>query len=314
MSKLNALNALNAYTPPAFEKNKVGGYARKKPSFAVHPLFLLAGVFYACTGNLLLFLGATLVAVQHEFAHAVAAAKRGYRLNKILLMPYGAVIDGDLKGLSVKDELSVALAGPICNLCTAVGFLALWWCFPVLYPFTDTAFYLSLTIGLVNLLPAYPLDGGRILNGLLTRWIGEEKAKGISKTVGIFFSLVGFSAFLVLWINGKKNLSLGVFSAFVFFGNAQGKNGRAFYEKICYSGEELFLRGAEIKRVAISENFPVKNLPKLFEKGKFLVAEVYDKREEKLAEFTQKEIAKWFEIGGFTAKISDFIEKRGKKT
>ena len=46
-----------------------------------------------------------LVAVQHECAHAFAAAKLGYKLNAIVLMPFGAVIDGDLRGISFKDEI-----------------------------------------------------------------------------------------------------------------------------------------------------------------------------------------------------------------
>jgi stage IV sporulation protein FB len=126
-------------------------------------LFFIVGIVYAFTGGLPLFLMSCLVALQHECAHAFSASKLGYRLNKIVLMPFGAVIDGDLSGLSNKDEISIALCGPLCNLITAGFFVALWWCFPITYAYTDVACYVSLTIALVNLLPAYPLDGGRIL-------------------------------------------------------------------------------------------------------------------------------------------------------
>ena len=115
----------------------------------------------------MIFILSTLVALQHELAHAFAAAKLGYRLNKVVLMPFGALIDGDLEGLTKKDEICVALAGPICNLFTAILFVALWWMYPATYPFTDTAFYASVSIFAVNLIPAYPLDGGRVLKNLL---------------------------------------------------------------------------------------------------------------------------------------------------
>ena len=131
--------------------------------FQFHPLFLLVGVWYACTGELFLFLLSALVAIQHECAHAFASAKLGYKLNKIILMPFGAIIDGDLKGISFRDEIYVAVCGPLCNLITAGFFVALWWLVPTMYAFTDTACYSSLTIAVINLLPAYPLDGGRIL-------------------------------------------------------------------------------------------------------------------------------------------------------
>ena len=94
-----------------------------------------------------------LVAVQHECAHAFAAAKLGYKLNKIVLMPFGAVIDGDMRGITFKDEIFVAICGPLCNLITAAFFVAVWWFAPTMYAFTDTAFYSSLAIALVNLLP-----------------------------------------------------------------------------------------------------------------------------------------------------------------
>ena len=83
-------------------------YTDKKPLFRLHPLFLIVGIWYACTGELFLFLLSALVAIQHECAHAFASARLGYKLNKIVLMPFGAIIDGDLQGISFKDEILVA--------------------------------------------------------------------------------------------------------------------------------------------------------------------------------------------------------------
>ena len=122
--------------------------------FTIHPLFLLFGVFYALTGRFFLFLTYTLTAVMHEFAHAAAAARVGYRLRRIVLMPYGAIIRGDLEGISFKDEIFVALAGPLANAAAALGFIALWWLFPDAYPYTDTAAFASLGIAAVNVQPA----------------------------------------------------------------------------------------------------------------------------------------------------------------
>ena len=65
----------------------------------IHPLFLAAGVLSAFTGDLLLFCAATLAALEHECAHAIAARRYGFRLDKLVLMPYGAVLSGD--GLTV---------------------------------------------------------------------------------------------------------------------------------------------------------------------------------------------------------------------
>ncbi|MBO7297673.1 MAG: hypothetical protein J6U60_01345, partial [Clostridia bacterium] len=72
-------------------KRNAGRQATCRPRLTLHPLFIAVGVWYCFTGELFLFLLSCLVALQHECAHAFAAAKLGYKLNKIVLMPYGAV-------------------------------------------------------------------------------------------------------------------------------------------------------------------------------------------------------------------------------
>ena len=74
--------------------------AEKKLKLRMHPLFLFVGVLSAFTGQLFLFLGGCLAALQHECAHAFAARRYGFTLDKIVLMPYGAVISGDISGLT----------------------------------------------------------------------------------------------------------------------------------------------------------------------------------------------------------------------
>ena len=152
------------------KNNPANAFVSKKQGrirLQLHPLFVAVGIVYSFTGDLPLFLLSGLVALQHECAHAFAAAKLGYALNKIVLTPFGAVIDGDLKHISLKDESLVAICGPLCNLATAFFFAAIWWFEPTMYAFTDTAYYASLTIATINLLPAYPLDGGRIFKCFL---------------------------------------------------------------------------------------------------------------------------------------------------
>ena len=62
----------------------------KRWSIRLHPLFFATGLVYCFTGELFSFLLSCVVALQHECAHAFAAAKLGYKLNAVVLMPYGA--------------------------------------------------------------------------------------------------------------------------------------------------------------------------------------------------------------------------------
>ena len=277
--------------------------SKKEPLFKLHPLFLLVGIWYAFTGELFLFLLSAVIALQHECAHAFASAALGYKLNKIVLMPYGAVIDGDLKGISFKDELFVAACGPLCNLLTALAFVALWWLKPTMYAFTDTACYSSLTIGLVNLLPAYPLDGGRILKCALARNFlkgdteegkAEKKAERVCRLLTLFFAFLFLLFFFVLCLRRSFNFSLLAFGIFLAIGAFGNRDKSAFYDKMDFSCRDALKRGTEIRRVAVLHTCTVKRALRFLTRGSYLVLEVYDENERHLFNLSQNELSQLF--------------------
>ena len=275
----------------------------KRPTLKLHPLFFAVGIWYAFKGELLIFLMSCLTALQHECAHAFAAARLGYSLRAIVLMPFGAVIDGDMRGVTAKDEIAVAVAGPLCNLITAAFFVAVWWFAPTMYAFTDTAFYTSLAIAAVNLLPAYPLDGGRILKAVLmeraqkagkTQAQAEAKASKLCKAVTLCFALLCLAGFVGLCIRKTPNATLLIFSLFLAvsaFGNTD-KDG--VYARMDFSSIDALERGVEIRRVAVLESCTVKNTLKYLAKGTYLVLEVYDKNEKQVCVIPQNELAELF--------------------
>lgn len=270
--------------------------------FELHPLFLLFGVWYAFKGELMLFVLSCLVALQHECAHAFAAAKLGYTLNKIVLMPFGAVIDGDLQHLAYKDELQVAVSGPLCNLITAAFFAAVWWFFPVTYAYTDTAYYSSLAIATINLLPAYPLDGGRVLRCLLIRafskkyadlHIAAQKAERVCKGVTFALAFALSAVFVLACVRGIYNISLLVFALFLLFG-ALGNKQKAAYERLNFACTSPLKNGLVLRRVAVLSSCPIKDALKFITRGEYLVLEVYESGGQKVFELAQNELADWF--------------------
>lgn len=282
-------------------------YTKEKSSrlFRIHPLFLLVGVWYSFTGELFLFLMSAVVAIQHECAHAFAAAKLGYKLNRIVLMPFGAIIDGDMSGISFKDELFVALCGPLCNLVTAVFFIALWWLKPTMYAFTDTACYSSLAIAFLNLLPAYPLDGGRILKSALCRAFLKtqveegkalRKAERICKALTFSFAALFLFAFILLWIQSNPNFTLLAFGVFLFVGGLGNRNDRAVYAKMDFSRKDVLEKGLEIRRVAVKDTCSIKNALRFLSRETYLVLEVYNQNERHLFNLTQNELSELFLI------------------
>jgi stage IV sporulation protein FB len=269
----------------------------------IHPLFLLLGIYYSFTGELFYFLVLTISSIEHELAHAYAAQRRGYRLRKIVLMPYGAAIQGDTEGMSVKDEFYIAIAGPICSLFTGLFFLALWWLYPAVYPYTELAFYSSMSLFLVNLIPAYPLDGGRVLYCLL-KWCKVKRGMLYLRLVSATFTIFLFAYFLARLVSGKCMLSLLLFSVFLALGLISGES----YERRAIYLEANFSRGVEVKWIAVDKRNTLSSLLRFLEEGKYIVGKVFD-GEEEIGTFTQKQFGEWVLSSPLQSTIEENLHK-----
>ena len=71
----------------------------------IHPLFILLFIYSAFTSKILIFLVCTLTAVAHELGHSIVAEIKGYKLNKITLMPFGAIVQGNFDKPLIKDDV-----------------------------------------------------------------------------------------------------------------------------------------------------------------------------------------------------------------
>lgn len=231
---------------------------------SVHPLFFALGFYYALTGKIFVFVIYSLCALSHELGHSIVAQRQGYRLGKIILMPFGAVVTGNVDGLKFTDQIKIALAGPLLNLSVCVFFVAVWWLFPEAYPFTDLVVQANLSMALINLIPAFPLDGGRILSATLSESFGEKKAYIVCKVLGGVLGCTLFGLF-VYSIFTEINLSLFFFSLFVLFGAFDRKRGNVYIKLYSGVSEEKLMCGMPVKKVALSVNADVKKLVSLLD-------------------------------------------------
>ena len=273
--------------------------------YNVHPLFFVVGFYYALTGRIFIFLVYSFTALIHETGHAIAAEKAGYRLNKITLTPFGAIAFGNIEGLKFYDELKIALAGPCINLAIGLLFVATWWCFPEVYAFTDVAAEANFAMALINLIPAYPLDGGRILSALLSIKFGEKRAFKICKITGVVFgaALVGGFIFTLFY---TPNVSLLIFGLFVILG-AISRDKELKYVRIDSAlSEENLLRGMPVKRQAVSKNVTLKTLIKIMDAKAINEIEVYNGTAI-IKKIGQKELTEILKKGDIYAKLEKYI-------
>jgi Zn-dependent protease len=172
--------------------------------------------------SLLFFLSVLL----HELAHSVVARQRGIKVRDIVLFIFGGVSElGDEPG-SAQTEFIMALVGPLTSF--AIGVVSL-----VLYLFTRTvsepvsavARYLgviNLILGVFNLIPGFPLDGGRVLRAILWGVTGDLKrsTRWASRTGSVI--AYGFIFGGICWLVFLRDFWNGLWFAFIgwFLNNA----------------------------------------------------------------------------------------------
>lgn len=234
----------------------------------IHPVFIALLAALALSGRGLLAAYSMLAVLIHEYAHYKVARWKCYVLNSLTLMPYGAVLYGKER-FKAKDEAVIAAAGPLVNFAVAVLLLAVWWLFPQSYAFTLTFCKVNIAIAAFNLLPVYPLDGGRIVLSVAKNRL---KALDILKKLGLIVSIVCAVLFMVSAL-GKINYTFAAASVVMGVSAFSGtRNERYIYLCSCLTCLEDFSRPVEIKKIAVKEDVPLRKI--LTEQKPFVVLEL----------------------------------------
>jgi Zn-dependent protease len=127
----------------------------------------------------------------HELGHALMARRFGIGTHDITLYPIGGVARLEQMPRAPGAELLISLAGPAVNFAIAAGLLPLLFLGgaglssrSMLGLFLEYLVSINLFLGLFNLVPAFPMDGGRVLRAMLSNWLGRLRATVIAARIG----------------------------------------------------------------------------------------------------------------------------------
>ena len=159
----------------------------------------------------------------HEMSHSLVARRYGLQMRGITLFVFGGVAEMEDEPPSPKAEFMMAIAGPLSSIFLAVVFYGIYlfgersgWSVPVI----GVIGYLGVINGVLavfNLVPAFPLDGGRVLRSILWGWRkdlrwGTRISSAIGSGFGVFLIFVGiFNALRGNFVGGVWQFLIGMF-------------------------------------------------------------------------------------------------------
>jgi Zn-dependent protease/CBS domain-containing protein len=215
-------------------------------------LLVLAWIAFSSAGpdrlmGVLTVLGIFACIVLHELGHSLVAQRYGIGVSEIVLYPIGGVARMQ-KLPAPKAEFWIALAGPAVNVViagilyvalSATGRLVAWeqtWLTPG--HFWEKLLFSNAILVAFNMIPAFPMDGGRVLRALLAMALGETRATEIAATIGqvlaLGIGLIGL-VYNVFWV---------LIAVFIFMAAGQ--------EAAMYRGK-AFLEGLQARDGMITE-------------------------------------------------------------
>ncbi|PCR92082.1 site-2 protease family protein [Natrinema ejinorense] len=151
-----------------------------------------------------LFVGVVL----HELGHSLTARRYGFPIDSITLWLFGGIAAFSEMPEDWRQELNIAVAGPIVSVLVGVGSYALFFVTPeslsgVRFVLGYLA-VLNVALAVFNMLPAFPMDGGRVLRALLARGRpyaqATQQAASVGKLFAVFMGLFGLLAFNIILI------------------------------------------------------------------------------------------------------------------
>ena len=268
--------------------------------------FILGLFLFNATLAALLLIVFTFVTA-HEFVHSIVAKRNKIKVKKIMILPIGGMAVMNISKVKPLTEVKIAVAGPLFNFFMCYVFILIMQLMNL--PFADAlsviqemnlsipliiyyGFYANLVLGTFNLwVPAFPLDGGRLLRAVLALKLSHEKATRFAKNISLAIAVMMFAfAFF------EGSIWIMIIAGFIAFGAIGEYNGLITH---------MYLSKIKAKEV-ISKDFLLVNKREPIKK---VIEKMYEKRTIYALTKGDFKVLDLQLITDFNKKASDFAVK-----
>ena len=278
----------------------------------IQPAFWLALCFAAAFGFLREFIFLLAAVTLHETAHVIVGLIFHVRVTEVIITPLGEA--AVLKGLDRKNpwvRAAVILAGPAMNL--IIGFAGLW-----LFSISDITmpekgfglgyfFSANIVLGLFNLLPAFPLDGGRLCQLFLGNTIGVTCANRLLCHISRIFAVLMIIAGIIQFTLFSYNMSLYLVGVYIIK-NLRREQLKLSFDFFCYfsPSRRAGHRAMPIKFYAVAPSARTEDLINCLRWDVFSVFNIYSENCVGNS-FSEKDLLHYIRDNGLTGRIADIL-------
>ena len=228
----------------------------------------------------------------HEWAHVIFASALGMTVSEMELFPFGCAAKLQCFAVSRTKEIVVAAAGPAANMAAACAIF-----FIDKYGFEITVaerlISSNLALAAVNMLPALPLDGGRIVRAIFASFIGYKRATRLTACAGIFFAAVLLSVGVWALFQDTLNPSFFIMGFFLCLAAVKELKSAPYTLIRDFSGKRETIdkrKTLSINRFAAMRTETLRDIMREFEAGKYNMVTVLDKDLGVLGELDERQI------------------------
>ncbi|MFY9113887.1 MAG: M50 family metallopeptidase [Dethiobacteria bacterium] len=256
----------------------------------INPYFFLFLLYFAINGRLKEVLIFFICISVHEFAHAFVARSFGISVQEIEVFPFGSVarIEGLLE-IEPQTERRIAWAGPLANfLFTGIAMI-----------FYANRYYLgplneemvlffiraNLVLAFFNLIPALPLDGGKILRSSLVHRFNYRKATEIAARLGKILAVFIFAGGLAAWFYGRFNIIILLVAVFIFLAASAEQNLAVYVFLRSLGNKEREMRrrgGLKGEQIIVNEDTRLLDIFKLFSPHRYHLVRIMEQDSKQL--------------------------------
>ncbi len=246
---------------------------------------VILGIFQHFTIELVILYA---VAIMHEFAHILAINRLGAGVNYVEILPFGVTADvNDIHKSPLKHKFIIFISGPLFNFLFAY----------IIYcvyrgSYRDYLVTSSLVMGIFNLLPAMPLDGGRILQSLFVHRFGRIKGTKITLIFTVLTSVIlGVLGTYFLYI-ARFNFSMILISAFLIANITaeQKRSDLIFLKDILYSKQKLEKGKAKGQLIIANAKSNPKTIANMINSEKYSIINVVDNNGKLVGTLTETQL------------------------